>query len=162
MSLLTFLNWLGNSAWAISLKQSALLFPLVEGSHILSLSLSVGMIMVMDFRLLRLSFRNQPAALLYQQLLPWATAGFCIAFVTGALLFSTDPLRAYGNGFFRVKMLLLALAGINALVFHFRYYPQMSQWDLAVTPVGARIVAVLSLLFWLGVIVCGRTMAYEL
>jgi hypothetical protein len=162
MSFNTFLNWLGNSAWAISLKQSALLFPLVEGSHILSLSLSVGMIMMMDFRLLRLSFRNQPAALIYQQLLPWATAGFCIAFFTGALLFSTDPLHAYGNGFFRVKMLLLALAGINALVFHFRYYPKMPQWDLAVTPLGARVVAALSLLFWLGVIVCGRTMAYEL
>jgi hypothetical protein len=162
MSLLTFLNWLGNSAWAISLKQSALLFPLVEGSHILSLSLSVGMIMVMDFRLLRLSFRNQPAALIYEQLLPWVTAGFGIAFFTGALLFSTDPLHAYGNSFFRVKMLLLALAGINALVFHFHYYPKMPQWDLSTTPLGARIVAALSLLFWLGVIVCGRTMAYEL
>ena len=162
MSLLTFLNWLGNSAWAISLKQSALLFPLVEGSHILSLSLSVGMIMVMDFRLLRLSLRNQPAALIYEQLLPWAAAGFAIAFFTGALLFSTDPLHAYGNGFFRVKMLLLALAGINALVFHLRYYPKMAQWDLAATPAGARVVAALSLVFWLGVIVCGRTMAYEL
>ena len=162
MSLLTFLNWLGNSAWAISLKQSALLFPLVEGSHILSLSLSVGMIMVMDFRLLRLSFRSQPAAVIYEQLLPWATAGFGIAFLTGALLFSTDPLHAYGNSFFRVKMLLLALAGVNALVFHFRYYPKMAQWDLTATPAGARIVAALSLLFWFGVIVCGRTMAYEL
>ncbi len=61
-----------------------------------------------------------------------------------------------------MKILLLVLAGINALVFHFRYYPKMAQWDLTVTPVGARIVAALSLLFWLGVIVCGRTMAYEL
>src|ERR1700679_2826790 len=94
MSLLPFLNWLGNLSWAIGLKQSALLFPLVEGSHILSLSLSVGMIMVMDFRLLRLSFRTQPASLIYRQLLPWAAAGFCIAFFTGALLFSTDPLHA--------------------------------------------------------------------
>lgn len=162
MSFLTFLNWLGNSGWAVSLKQSTLLFPLVEGGHILSLSLSVGMIMVMDFRLLRLSFRTQPAALIYEQLLPWAAAGFGIAFFTGALLFSTDPLHAYGNEFFRVKMLLLLLAGINALVFHFLYYPKMPQWDLAVTPAGARVVAALSLLFWLGVIVCGRTMAYEL
>ncbi len=91
MSLLTFLNWLGNSAWAIGLKQSTLLFPLVEGSHILSLSLSVGMIMVMDFRLLRFSFRNQPAALIYEQLLPWVTAGFSVAFLTGALL--SPPIR---------------------------------------------------------------------
>jgi hypothetical protein len=162
MSVLPFLHWLQNTAWATELKQSALLFPLVEGSHILSLSLSVGMIMMMDFRLLRLSFRDQPAALIYEQLLPWLTAGFCIAFFTGALLFSTDPLHAYGNSFFRVKMLLLALAGVNALVFHFRYYPKMPQWDLAVTPTGARVIAALSLAFWLGVIVCGRTMAYEL
>jgi hypothetical protein len=162
MSPLPFLNWLQNSAWAISLKQSALLFPLVEGSHILSLSLSVGMIMVVDFRLLRLSFRNQPVALIFEQMMPWVTAGFCIAFFSGALLFSTEPLRAYGNGFFRVKMLLLALAGINALYYRLRFYPKMSQWDLTKTPTGARVIAALSLLFWLGVITCGRTMAYEL
>ena len=162
MSLLTFLNWLGNSAWAISLKQSALLFPLVEGSHILSLSLSVGMIMVMDFRLLRLSFRSQPAALIYEQLLPWATAGFGIAFLTGALLFSTTRCMHMATVSSASKYCCWYFAGINALVFHFRYYPKMAQWDLAVTPAGARIVAALSLLFWLGVIVCGRTMAYEL
>jgi hypothetical protein len=61
MSPLPFLNWLQNTAFSMSLKQSALIFPLVEGSHILSLSLSVGMIMVVDFRLLRLSFRNHPS-----------------------------------------------------------------------------------------------------
>jgi hypothetical protein len=162
MSPLPFLNWLQNLDWATSLKQSALLFPVVEGSHILSPSLSVGMLMVVDFRLLRLSFRNQPVALIFEQTMPWVTAGFCIAFFTGALLFATEPIRAYGNGFFRVKMLLLALAGINALYYRLRFYPKMAQWDLTAMPAGARIVAALSLLFCLGVIFCGRTMAYEL
>jgi hypothetical protein len=162
MSPLPFLNWLQQSAWATDLKQSALVFPLVEGSHILSLSLSVGTIMVVDFRLLRLSFRNQPISLIYQQTMPWFTAGFCIAFFTGALLFATEPLRAYGNGFFRVKMLLLAMAGINALYYRIRYYPNMAEWDLTATPIGVRAIAALSLIFWIGVITCGRTMAYEL
>jgi protein-S-isoprenylcysteine O-methyltransferase Ste14 len=162
MSVLSFLNWLQQTGWATGLKESALLFPLVEGTHILSLSFSVCMIMMLDFRLLGLSFRSQPASLMMDQLMQWALPGFCVMFFTGALLFCTEPVRAYGNNFFRAKMILLALAGINALFYRFRYYPKMAQWDLAAPPAGARAVAALSLIFWIGVIACGRTMAYEL
>lgn len=162
MSFVAVLTWLQQTGWATGLKQSALLFPLVEGSHILSLSLSVCMIMVLDLRILRVAFRSQPAALVMDQLMQWALPGFCITLFTGALLFSTEAVKAYGNNFFRAKLILLALAGINALYFRFRYQPKMAEWDLTTTPAGARAIAALSLIFWIGVIACGRTMAYEL
>lgn len=57
--MLPLLNWLQNTGWAVDIKESALVFPLIEGSHILSLSFSVGMVMVLDLRLLRISFRSQ-------------------------------------------------------------------------------------------------------
>ena len=162
MSLFTILNWLQHTDLATSLKQSSLVFPLVEGSHILSLSLSVGMIMLWDLRLMQVAFRRQPVALMMDQLMQWALPGFCVTFCTGALLFSTEALKAYENDFFRVKMTLLALAGINALYFRYRYQPKMGEWEQTGTPAGARAVGALSLIFWLGVIACGRTMAYEL
>jgi hypothetical protein len=162
MSLTTLLEWVQHTGWAVSIKESALVFPLIEGSHILALSFSVGMVMVLDLRLLRISFRSQPVSLIMQQLMPWSLAGFSVMFVTGLLLFLTQAVKAWGNTFFRVKMLLLILAGMNALYYQIRYYPKMADWDRTETPLGVRVIAVLSLVFWIGVIACGRTMAYEL
>jgi len=162
MSLLTILNWVQHTGWAGAIRESALVFPLIEGSHILALSFSVGMVMVLDLRLLRLAFRGQPVALIMQQLMPWTIAGFAVMVLTGILLFATQAVKAWGNTFFRVKMILLVLAGVNALYYQLRYYPRMAEWDRNNTPFGVRLVAVLSLIFWIGVIACGRTMAYEL
>ena len=162
MDVLTFLNWLQHTAWATAIKESALVFPLIEGSHILALSFSVGMVMVLDLRLLRICFRSQPVSLVMDQLMPWTIAGFAVMLLTGLLLFATQAVKAWGNTFFRVKMLLLALSGINALYYQLKYYPKMPEWDRTATPMGVRVIALLSLIFWIGVIACGRTMAYEL
>jgi hypothetical protein len=162
MSLLAVLNWIQNTGLAVGIKESALVFPLIEGSHILALSFSVGMVMVLDLRLLRLSFRSQPVSLIVNQLMPWTIAGFAVMLVTGILLFAAQAVKAYGNTFFRIKMILLVLAGVNALYYQLKYYPKMPEWDRDGTPWGVRLIAVLSLILWIGVIACGRTMAYEL
>jgi hypothetical protein len=162
MSLLTILNWIQHTGWAVAIKESALVFPLIEGSHILALSFSVGMVMVLDLRLLRLSFRSQPVSLIMQQLMPWTIAGFGVMFLTGILLFAAQAVKVYGNTFFRIKMILVVLAGVNALYYQLRYYPKMEEWERTETPAGVRVIAVLSLIFWIGAIACGRTMAYEL
>ncbi|HVW08287.1 MAG TPA: DUF6644 family protein [Bryobacteraceae bacterium] len=162
MSLLPLLNWLQNTGWATSLKESTLMFPFVEGSHLLALSFSVGMVMVLDLRLLRLCLRDKPAALVMREVMPWSLAGFAVMLGTGFLLFASQAVSAWTNPFFRVKMILLALSGLNALYYQVRYYPRMADWDREGTPAGVRAIAILSLIFWIGVIACGRTMAYEL
>jgi uncharacterized membrane protein len=162
MSLITILNWVQHTGWATEIKESALVFPLIEGSHILALSFSVGMVMMLDLRLLRICFRSQPVSLIMNQLMPWTLAGFAVMLLTGLLLFSTQAVKAWGNSFFRVKMILLVLAGVNALYYQLKYYPKMAEWDRTQSPRGVRVIAVLSLILWIGVIACGRTMAYEL
>jgi hypothetical protein len=97
------------------------------------------------------------------QVMPWALPGFGIMFVTGALLFFAQAEKVYTNGYFRVKMLLLAALAINALVYQRKFYPAMAEWDLSDSiPAGARTTAIVSLVFWMAVIACGRLMAYEL
>lgn len=162
MSLLDLLNWVQNTGWATGIKESSLLFPIIEGSHIMALSFSVGLIMILDMRLLRISFRSETVSSIMAQLMPFTLAGFAIEMLTGVLLFLTQAVKAYGNPFFRIKMILLVLAGINALYYQIKFYPKMAEWDRTATPVGVRIVAVMSLVLWAGVIACGRTMAYEL
>ena len=163
MPIVSWCQWLQNTSLSTTISQSDLLFPLIEGSHILALSLSVGLIMILDLRFLGLAFATEPVSKIMKQLMPWSLLGFAVMFITGALLFMTQAEKAYGNTFFRIKFLLLLLAGLNALYYQVRFYPKMREWDTALsTPVGVRVCAVLSLVFWAGVIACGRTMAYEI
>jgi hypothetical protein len=120
------------------------------------------MIVIVDLRLLGLAFRGGPASKIVNEFLRWSKFGFAIMFITGGFLFITQAGKAYGNAFFRAKLILLLLVGINAAVYQTMFYPKMAEWDLAGrTPAGARFCAGLSLIVWIAVIVCGRTMAYQ-
>ena len=120
------------------------------------------MIVIFDLRLLGLAFRGEPASRVMNEFLRLSKIGFAVMFITGGLLFITQAEKAYGNAFFRAKLMLLLLLGINAVVYQTIFYPKMAQWDLlGRTPAGARFCAGLSLIAWIGVIVCGRTMAYQ-
>ena len=163
MSIVGWCQWLQNTSLSTAISQSDLLFPVIEGSHILGLSLSVGLITILDLRFLGLAFAGEPVSKIMKQLMPWSLLGFAVMIITGGLLFITQAEKAYGNTFFRIKFLLLLLAGLNALYYQLRFYPKMQEWDIALsTPLDVRVCAVLSLVFWVGVIACGRTMAYEI
>jgi uncharacterized protein DUF6644 len=163
MPIVSWCQWLQNTSLSTSIRQSDLLFPLIEGSHILALSISVGLIVILDLRFLGLAFPGEPVSRVMKQVMPWSLLGFAAMLITGLLLFMTQAEKAYGNAFFRIKLLLLLLAGLNALYYQLRFYPKMREWDIALrTPVGVRVCAVLSLVLWVGVIACGRTMAYEI
>ena len=162
MSLFGWCQWLEHTPAALAISESTWLFPLIEGSHILALPLSVGMVVILDLRLLGLAFRGGSASRIMQDVLRWAKIGFAVMFITGGLLFMAQAGKAYGNAFFRAKLMCLVVLGINAVVFQAFFYPKMTQWDVAGgAPAGARLCAGLSLVVWIGVIVCGRTMAYQ-
>jgi hypothetical protein len=157
-SLFNWCQWLQHTPLATTINESVWLFPLIEGSHILALPISVGMIVLFDLRLLGLAKGSRGT----NEFLRWSRFGFAVMLITGLFLFMTQAEKAYGNPFFRTKLLFLLLLGINAAVYQLIFYPKMPQWDLTGrTPAGARFCAGLSLIVWLGVIVCGRTMAYE-
>ena len=80
--------------------------------------------------------------------------GFVLAVASGLLMFASQPLELIANRAFTLKMGLLMLAGINAALFHAR--KGLDRLDTL-----ARMQTVLSLMLWLGVIVCGRWIAYR-
>ena len=87
--------------------------------------------------------------------------GFGINLVTGVLFCFTDPIRYYPNFAFRLKMLLIVLAGLNALWFKISVYPATMKYpDESGIGTLAKMIAILSLVFWFGVIVMGRLIPY--
>jgi hypothetical protein len=162
VSILTFLQWVADTPWSTALRESLYMWPLVESTHVLTLGLFVGTAMMLDLRLLGLAMRRVPVSEVTGRLLPWTRAGFAIMAATGLLLFFATPVRNYQNVFFRLKVILLVLAGLNVWLFHGRVHRRVGEWDLdAVTPRAARVAAVVSLAAWSGVVVCGRLIAYN-
>ena len=107
------------------------MWPFVESAHVLTLGLFVGTTAMMDLRLLGIAFRKVPVTAFTGRLLPCGHAiGFVIMTATGLLLFYSQPLRYYHNIFFRVKVLVLILAGMNAWIFHRGAHRSAGDWGL--------------------------------
>jgi len=157
-----FCQWANGTAFSTALRESTLAFPLIEGTHLLGIGVSAGTIALTDMRLLGVLMKKQPASKVLSSLLPFTITGFVIVFITGFLLFWAEAAQSYVNIWFRWKLSLLILAGVNALVFHSTVYRRMEKWDLdAITPVGARMAGVFSLALWATVIWLGRQFAYN-
>jgi len=162
MSLLPFCQWLAASPGSIALHESLFMYPLIESLHVLTLCVFVGMSVMLDFRLLGVSLKRVPITDITHRLFPWMFAGFTVMVITGLLLFYAIPVRSYQSIWFRMKVVLLICAGLNAWIFHATIYRSVRDWDVAeFVPRRARMAGVLSLLFWAGVIVFGRMIAYN-
>jgi hypothetical protein len=162
VSLLAFCQWLAETNGSIALHESLYMYPLIESAHVLTLCLFVGMAAMLDLRLVGWSFRRVPVSELSQRLLPWMAVGFTIMVITGLLLFYAIPIRSYQSIWFRIKVVMLVLAGLNAWVFHARVYQRVETWNLdPVPPRPARIAGAASLLLWALIIIFGRMIAYN-
>ncbi|MGE3508903.1 MAG: hypothetical protein AB7N65_08465 [Vicinamibacterales bacterium] len=151
------------SALGLLVRESIWGFPILVGVHILSLAFSVGMFVWFDFRLLGFAFVASRVSSVYRRLMPFASFGFLAAFVTGMMLFTGFATAALGNTFFRIKLLALLAAGVNATVYHVVTERDRSTWDdRPRLPVAARAAGAFSLALWTVVILCGRMMSYTM
>jgi uncharacterized membrane protein len=156
-----FCQWLEQTSAGTSIRESLWLFPIIETVHIFGIILLVGGTSILDLRLMGLTFREEPVSKLAKRFLPWAWAGFIIQVITGGLMFASEATKMYDNLGFRIKMLLIVTAGLNAFIFHSLAYQSVGKWDNdAVAPVSARIAGTLSILFWFGIVAAGRWIAY--
>jgi hypothetical protein len=157
-----FCQWVQDLGWATALRESEWMFPIVEGSHVVALSLSVGTLLLMDLRLAGLVMRKERVSDISNQLMPYSLAGFIVMFITGILLFCSQALKAYGSVYFRIKLVMLVLAAINAAVFELTLRRHVGAWDTwEKPPFRARLAGIVGMILWSGVIAAGRTMAYN-
>ena len=120
----------------------------------------VGAAVLFDLRLLGVS-RILPVTALAAHLLPWARASLLFIVPSGLMMFTAHATEFATNPAFQLKLALLAAASANAIAFHLRTFRTVASWDRgAPAPPAAKVAAILSLLLWSGVIICGRLLAY--
>jgi len=155
------LRWIDNTAMAENIRSSVWIFPTIETIHVVAIVIVVGSIARLDLRLAGLVSRDRAITEVSDEMLPWTWTSFAIAAIFGTLLFLGQPIRYLGVAFFDVKMILIALAGINMLLFQYVTFKGVGRWDREPTPPAAvRVAGSLSLAFWVSVVVCGRFIGF--
>ncbi len=156
--LVEWCQWLERTLIATRIRESLWVFPAIEITHLLAMIVFVSTVGALDLRLLGIASKRERVSQLAQRLLPWTFAGFFVMTLTGTLLFMSNAAKLYvNNPAFQIKMLLIVLAGVNALAFHMTIYRRVASWDMSpVTPLAARLAGASSLLLWIGVVGTGR------
>src|SRR5215510_6468697 len=150
MDISTFLASLESSAIATRIRDSLYIFPLIESTHVLGLAMVFGTIAVIDLRLLGVASTRRSFQRMASDILKWTWVAFAVTATTGALMFITNADVYYHNFFFRTKMVMLALAGLNMLVFEITAGRTIHRWDKSASaPIMGKTSAVLSIVLWI-------------
>jgi hypothetical protein len=156
-----FCETLYQSGFGTMLRESNNAFSVIESVHVLAITLLFGTIAVLDLRMLGVILRQISVSSVARGVLPLTWSGLAVSVVSGFLLFWAEAEKMYANPSFRAKLVLLALAAINALVFHRTIYRSAHEWERQhMSPWRARATAIASLALWSGVIIAGRAIAY--
>ena len=151
-------DWLAATPPALAMRGYAWLYPAVEIVHIAGFVLLVGAVAMFDLRVLGFG-RQLPVKALARHLLPWSAGSMLLVLPTGLLLFAAEAPDLAANRVFLLKLVLIAVAGLNALAFHAGPYRHADAWGRRAPP-RAILHALLSLGLWFAVIACGRLLAY--
>jgi hypothetical protein len=160
-SILAIAQSIEGSAVGTAIAESGIVFPLIEAVHLLGLSLSVGLLLIVDLRLLGVVLRQVPAAAVLDQLRWWVFAGFALTFLSGGLLFWSEAAKVVFNYAFIAHVVFIVLGLANALVFETRIAPRAAQWsDNPRLPTAARLAGLASVSCWVLVAFSGRLIPY--
>ena len=158
-----FCQWLYETPLAATIRSNELAFPWLESVHVLAITLVLGTIAVADLRLLGLASTKRPVTHVLHEVLPVTWVAFAVAAITGLAMFVSNAVEYAENTPFRLKMLMLVLAGANMVVFQLVTFRGVGGWDDAQsTPVGARFAGGFSLLAWLSIVAFGRWIGFTI
>ena len=112
--MMDLVEWLASTSLSIALRESLYLYPWIESAHVLFIAIFFGTLLFVDLRLSGYVFKELSITQMNKKVLPLTIIGFVLMCLTGLLLFYAIPIRNYQNIFFRIKIVLMFVAGLNA------------------------------------------------
>lgn len=155
----TFVEWVRATPVSQSIVFSVWIWPLCETMHFIGLALLIGSVGFFDLRLIGFFRRIQVDAA--RDLMPFALIGFLLNLATGLIFLTGHPEQYAHNPAWWWKLGFLALAGVNALIFEVTVGRKTSAINEGHdTPLAAKLIGVVSLMSWFGVLYCGRMLPF--
>jgi hypothetical protein len=161
MILESFFNWLQQTDLATAIREGTSAFPWIESVHVLAITSVVGTIAIVDLRLMGLTSRDRPISQIMAEVLPFTRWAFAAAAATGLLLFASHSHDYVHKAPFLAKMILLAVALVNIIVFHGLTARGIAAWDTSPkVPMMVRLAGSGSLALWAAIVACGRWIGF--
>ena len=152
-------NWIVASPLHLFMEQNKIAFVASETIHFMGLTILVGALMMIDLR--GLGFFKRMPMLELHKLVPIAIGAFAVQLATGIAFIFNGPQNYFDDLSFRVKMVLVLLAGVNALAFElFVFRPLVAGRTEVENGAMIKITSGLSLAIWACVLICGRLIPY--
>lgn len=146
-----------NSQFAFWLSQD--IYPVILTFHSVGLALLVGLLVVIDLRVLGL-WRTLPIASL-RAFMTVVWIGFYANFASGVLLFCISPEKFYYSTMFRFKLSFILVGLVLGAMLQKSLLRVGNEYATSVNPTARdRLLAFLSLACWVGAITSGRWLAY--
>ena len=162
MDLQSFWQGLEASAFGDFVAESTWAFPTLESLHVMSFVTVLGSLLVVDLRILGLGWKDVKLTTLSHETLKITWIAFTCAAITGIMIFCSKATSYVINPYFKLKLVSMALAGLNMVVFQFITWKTVAGWDLGKVPTSAKAASTLSLLLWICVVFFGRAIGFTL
>jgi uncharacterized membrane protein len=145
-------GWLQNNSFIIAINGTPVTAAALEIIHYFSMFVVVGLAVVVDLRVLGVAGRNQAATQLAERFFPWVWGALALNILSGFLMFAGNAQAYIPESTFHVKMAVVLLAVIFTVFVQWN----TAKWDrLPGMPIGAKAVALVSLILWIGAILAG-------
>lgn len=157
----SFCNWLSSTFLSMAVQETAWIIPTVQTIHILSIAVLISSAVLLCFRLMGASGRDQPLDEMRRRTVPWMWRALGVLLLSGLILIVGEPQRSLMNPMFWTKMLLLGAVVSCTLILQYALRNHSNVWRGSATRRNAlRACGLLSLLLWVAIIVAGRWIAY--
>ena len=155
-------QWLEHtSAVGVTVRESIWIFPVIETIHLFGVCCAGRVRLDFGFALAWRVFQGRDGLIVGRAVFALGVGRFRDHGCNGRTSFSSEATKMYDSDVFRIKMLMIATAGLNAFVFHSLAYQSVGKWERdAVAPLSARFAGTLSILLWFGIVGAGRWIAY--
>jgi len=160
MSAQSILESIQSSSIAEWMRTTNPAMQVVEATHVLAAVMVLGTVLIVDVRLLGFADSSRAFPRVSRETLPLTWAAFCVAVMTGSLMFTTSAVTYFGNAAFQLKALALLAAGLNMALFQFFTARSAVAWAIGTPPRAARIAGLVSLLLWAAVVLLGRWIGF--
>ena len=159
--LLSFCSYLENTPLSLAIQDNAWVIPSLQTIHILAIAATLIASLMVNLRLLHLVGNEHSIASVMGRYTPIIWFAIPILFVTGVILVIAEPARSLANSAFQLKMLMLCI--VIAITYWLQQVGNKNAffWDASSHKSSlVPILAVCSIALWIGIVSCGRWIAY--
>jgi len=134
--------------------------PIVQTVHLLGIAVVMSSVVLLDLRILGLALPSQGVQELTRRVMPWLWCTLPVMLLSGLPFVFARPQRYFTNPIFGLKFALLLSAVALAAMLHVLSIRKPDFWQTSSLRATAKLIAMASLLLWIGVVLAGRWIAY--